>query len=367
MKQHAQNSIFNELFVLEMANNHWGRMERGLKIISSFGQVVRFNNMRATIKLQFRDVESFIHRDFHARSDIWYVDKTIKTKLTRSNYRDLVSAVRENGCLASATPFDEASVDLCGELDLDVIKLASSDINDWFLIERIAELRKPVSFSTGGSSLKDMDDLVQFFSKRAIPFAINHCVSLYPTEDSQLELNQIDFLRNRYPHAVIGFSTHESNSWDASIMIAYSKGARTFERLIDIDMDGIPVSSYCSRPNQIESWFRAYNKAKEMSGGSGVERRSISEKETKYLDALVRGVYAKRSLPVGHVIHHSHILEDFYLAIPLQKGQLSCRELMNGEVLRNPVNKDSPLQIADIEGPYSASAELTARIFERGL
>ena len=58
--------IFEELFVLEMANNHWGRLERGLKIVTSFGQIVRFNNARAAIKLQFRDVDTFIHKDYRA-------------------------------------------------------------------------------------------------------------------------------------------------------------------------------------------------------------------------------------------------------------------------------------------------------------
>ena len=48
--------------------------------------------------------------------------------------------------------------------------------------------------STGGCSLKDLDDLVTFFENRNIPLAINHCVSLYPSEDNELELNQIDFL-----------------------------------------------------------------------------------------------------------------------------------------------------------------------------
>ena len=45
--------IFEDLFVLEMANNHLGSLERGLKIVAEFAQVVRFNNVRATIKLQF--------------------------------------------------------------------------------------------------------------------------------------------------------------------------------------------------------------------------------------------------------------------------------------------------------------------------
>ncbi len=45
------NEIFQDLFVLELANNHWGKIERGLKIIHDFAEVVRTNNVRAAIKL----------------------------------------------------------------------------------------------------------------------------------------------------------------------------------------------------------------------------------------------------------------------------------------------------------------------------
>jgi sialic acid synthase SpsE len=354
--------IFEDLFVLELANNHLGSVERGLRIIHEFAQVVRFNNVRATIKLQFRDVGSFVHKDYLQSSER-YIAKTLRTALTDDEYGTLVKAIRQAGCIPTATPFDERSVDLCVELGLPILKVASSDLNDWILLEKIAKTKKPVVISTGGSSLKDLDDVVTFFANRNIPLGINHCVSIYPSEDSELELNQIDFLRNRYPNNTIGLSTHEYSDWKDSMLIAYAKGARTFERHIDTDSDGTKVSPYCSLPHQIDEWFKAFHKAKAMCGAPGTQKRMPPKKETEYLDALVRGVYAKRDLPEGHQLTD----DDVYLAIPLHKGQLSCRELMNGELLLNPVKADRAIRIDDIESPYSQIPSLRKIIYARGM
>lgn len=356
-------SVFDNLFVLEMANNHWGDVNRGLKIIADYAKVVRYNNVRAAMKFQFRDVDSFIHKDFRARTDIRYIKKTLDTQLDWSDYQKMVTAVRNSSMISMATPFDETSVEKCVELGIQLIKIASSDIKDWFLIEKIAATKKPVIISTGGSSLRDLDDIVSFFAKRNIPLAINHCVSIYPSEDYELEMNQIDFLKHRYPENVIGYSTHEYRDWRDSTLIAYAKGARTFERHVDIEMGGIPVSPYCSLPEQVDAWFKAFAKAEEMCGGSGASKRLPPEKEISYLDGLVRGVYAKHDLPAGHILTD----ESVYLAVPLQKGQISCREMMRGEVLLQPIAKDAPIAFNNIDSPYGADSQLAKMIDKRGI
>jgi len=355
--------IFEDLFVLELANNHWGSIERGLRIVKEFSAVVRYNNVRAAIKLQFRDVDNFIHKDFRNRDDIRYIKKTLDTQMTEDNIAILVEAIRRGNCLRMATPFDEKSVDQCLELGIDFIKVASSDVTDWVLLEKIAKTRKPVIVSTGGSSLKDLDDMVTFFENRNIPLAINHCVAIYPSEDSELQLNQIDFLKHRYPNHTIGFSTHEYHDWTSSIMIAYAKGARSFERHIDINSDDQPKSLYCSTPEQIGTWFQAYKKVKEMCGQPGNEKAQPVHKEIEYLISLVRGVYAKCDLPAGHILTP----EDYYLAIPLQKGQLSCRELLNDLILSQACSKDSPIMVDMLDNPYSRYEGLRKMIYERGL
>ena len=359
-------NIFEDLFVLEMASNHQGNLARGLSIIDQYAKIVRFNNIRAAIKLQFRDMDNFVHKDFVGREDIRYVKRVNDTKLTKNEFGTLVETIVRSGCIPMATPFDEKSVDWCVEFNMPIIKVASADNNDWMLLEKIAKTRKPVIVSLGGLSQKDNDDLVLFFEHRNIPLALNHCVAAYPHEDAEAELNQIDFLRQRYPNLVIGYSCHEYHDWTSSVQIAHAKGARTFERHVDINDDGFEVAKYSSLPHQIDAWFKSWHKARELCGASGAQRRAPLARETAYLDSYIRGVYAKRDLEKGQVLTE----DDIYLSIPLQKGQISCRELMLGKYghhMLGDCKKDAPLTIDVLDTPYAHNAELKKSIYDRGL
>jgi len=150
------------------------------------------------------------------------------------------------------------------------------------------------------------------------------------------------------------------------MLISYGKGARTWERHIDIDYEGVPVSNYCSLPHQVDEGFKAFHKAAEMCGGPSDSRRVISKKEVEYLDALVRGAYAKHDIDAGYVLDSKTFAKDFYLAIPLLKGQLSCREVMNGEKLTKPIKANEALTIEHIDGPYAENNSLKQLIMNRG-
>ena len=132
-------SIFEDLFVLELANNHWGKLDRGLKIVNDFAKVVRFNNVRAAIKLQFRDVDSFIHKDHRNREDVRYIKKTLATKLSWEDLRS-PDQRREEG--RHDHHGDAVRRDVGGQMrrvrcaDFEDRQLRHS--NDWVLIEKMA-------------------------------------------------------------------------------------------------------------------------------------------------------------------------------------------------------------------------------------
>ena len=100
-----------------------------------------------------------------------------------------------------------------------------------------------------------------------------------------------------------------------------------------------------------------------MCGNSSLAKRRCPPEEIKYLDALVRGVYAKRNLKKGERLSE----EKLYLAIPLQKGQFSCREVMSGQILLANVEKDSPIMVEAVDSPYAHDVELNAYIKKRGI
>ena len=355
------NKIFENLFVLELANNHWGSLSRGKQIVREFAKVVKENKIKAAIKLQFRDVDNFIHKDFKQEGKdteltalpkrTRYIQKTSKTKLTYDEFKELIDYIKKHDCIPMSTPFDEKSVDWCVQMNLSLIKIASSDINDWLLLNKIASTKKPVIISTGGANDKQIDDVIKFFTNRNIPIAVNHCVSKYPSEDNELELDQIDYLKQKYPDLVIGLSTHEYHDWHSSMYISYAKGARTWERHIDIPYpaghEQKEVSNYCSLPSQVNEWFKAFNKAKIMCGTSLNERRVIDEKESKYLESLYRGLYLKQDLAKGTKITVEHL----YSAIPYQKEieHITSREYFDSDfILNKDLKKDAPLTKNDI-------------------
>lgn len=310
------------LFILEMANNHMGDILHGIKVIRTFGEVCRkYPQFNFAFKLQYRDLDTFIHPDAKGRDDIKYVKRFSETRLSRAEFDQLIAEMRAQGFLTMSTPFDERSVDLIEEQNLDIIKIASCSFGDWPLFERIAATNKPIIASTAGARLEVIDRVISFLHHRKKDFAIMHCVGEYPTANEHMHLSQIDFLKSRYSEVRVGFSTHESPEDTDIVKIAFAKGASIFEKHVGVLTDNYQVNSYSATPDQVDAWLAAAQKTLILCG-VGDTRIPFNKAEADSLRSLRRGMFAKRAIGKGKKIS----ADDIYFAFPPEDNQYTAND-----------------------------------------
>lgn len=340
------NFDFDSLFVFDLANNHQGKVEHGIRIIKEISHVVHDNGVRGALKFQFRQLDTFIHPDHQQDSPNKHIPRFLSTRLSRQEFVQLTDTVKANDLITMATPFDEESVDIICEMGVEIIKIASCSAADWPLLEKITECNKPVIFSTGGLTLEQIDELVSFFDHRRVHFAIMHCVSIYPTLDHQMQLNQIELLRRRYPSKAIGFSTHEKPDDIAPVQIAVAKGGRILERHVGVETKEIKLNAYSSTPLQIDRWIKAALKAQSLCGAA-VRPHALPE-ETAAVESLRRGVYARQTLKKNSIIKRG----DIYFAMPYMDGQL-CSGVWKSDIIAaaEDVERNQPLMLSTLQIP----------------
>lgn len=313
------------LFILEMANNHMGDVAHGIALIRAFGAVCKKYPFNFAFKLQYRDLDTFIHPQMQGRDDVKYIKRFSETKLTRADFDTLVAEMRAQGFLTMSTPFDETSVDVIEAQNLDIIKIASCAFTDWPLLERIVKTSQPIIASTAGASLEQIDSVVSFLAHRKKYFAILHCVGEYPTPDDHMNLSQVDFLnarfKDRHPELNIGFSTHEDPNNTDIVKLAIAKGVKIFEKHVGLATEKYALNAYSASPEQLDAWLSAAQYAMTVCG-EGAQRFNDNATEAASLRSLQRGVFAKRKIQKGETFNS----ENVYFAFPPQDGQFTAND-----------------------------------------
>ena len=327
---------FKNLFVFDMANNHQGDLNHAINIVKKLGEICTNKGIKGALKLQFRDLNTFIHKNEKKNQNNPNIERFLSTELNWDEFENIKKSITNNNMLSMCTPFDEYSVEKIIELKFDIIKVASCSADDWPLLEKIALSGLPVVASTGGLNIDQIDDLVSFFNHKGVDFSIMHCISIYPTPTDETQIGFIQTLKNRYPKIEIGWSTHEDPEQMDIIKIAYALGSRMFERHVGISNDKYKLNAYSSTPEQVSKWVDSLSKAKEIIGGS---KKVILEKEKNALIKLKRGVYAKNK-----IIKNAYLKkENVYFAIPFSEGQLDSGSWNENIKTTVDIDKDNPI------------------------
>lgn len=340
-----KDDIFYNLFVFDIANNHMGDVDHGIRIIRELHKVTESFNFPCAIKFQYRDLESFIHPDYKGRHDLKYIKRFQETRLSDDELFYMKQEADNLGFVSICTPFDEVSVKKIIDFDFDIIKVASCSFTDWPLMEKIAETDRPIIASTAGATTDEIDRVVIFFKHRRKKFALMHCVGEYPTLTDHLNINQIAFLKNRYPDITIGYSTHEDPCNLDAVKLAIAKGSRIFERHVGIETERYPLNAYSSTPEQIDKWLLSAWEAIMMLGVSN-KRRKIYEKEKDDLQGLMRGVFAKQDIDMGQKVTP----DNTFFAIPNLGGQLVANNMSKYTefIAKKDIKANEPVFFKDV-------------------
>ena len=127
------------LYIFEMANNHQGSVEHAKLIIDKFSNIAKQKNINAAVKLQFRQLDTFIHDEFK-NSDLKFVKRFNSTRLSRDQFYEIVRYIKDSGLTPIATPFDNESLSWFEEFDIPIIKIASCSIDDYPLLNEVSKI-----------------------------------------------------------------------------------------------------------------------------------------------------------------------------------------------------------------------------------
>ncbi len=358
-----QQEIFNDLIIFEMANNHQGNLNHGLRIIKELGNIAKKYTVRCAVKLQYRNLDTFIHPDYKGRKDINHIPRFESTRLAYEDFSILVKAIQNEGMLAMSTPFDEDGVDWCMKQDLGIIKIASCSANDWPLLDKVAKANKPIIVSTGGKTIEDIDNIYTFFTHRKCKFALLHCIAEYPAPDEHIQLDFIDKLSKRYPEIAIGYSGHENPDNNIIQMMAIAKGATILERHVGVPTENITLNKYSLNPKQVDAWIKKVVEARNLCEIKGTQK-FISEAEISSLRSLQRGIFANKEIKKGQIIKES----DIFFAMPCSEGQMTSGEYFKGLKATKDYAKNEAIveknEITDIKKLRSAIHDVKGLLLE---
>lgn len=185
----------------------------------------------------------------------------------------------------------------------DKIKVASRDLTNLPLLEALAETKLPLIISLGMSGKKELDDALAVISKIHSDIAILHCVSEYPTQYKNVNLNTIKYLQENYGQYIIGYSDHTIGI--ATPVAAVAMGAQIIEKHITIDrkLKGTDQAGSLA----MDGIERMVRDIRNLEISLGENDLFICDDVKTSKDKLERSIATIRPLKAGHLLSDNDI------------------------------------------------------------
>jgi len=308
----------DSIIIAEVGQNHQGDLDNAREYIKVFA-----NAGADVVKFQTRDNKYLFsagaynapYNSENAFDQIYGLHRE-KLELEKEWIAILKSDCVKYGVKFMSTPFDEPSLNLLLQNEVDILKIASFDLGNLPFINKIAKAGKPTVISIGGGKSdqiqSSLDILRQSLDDSLI--AVLHCVSEYPCGYDVLGLDNIQVLKDKFPNILIGLSDHYNGILSGPI--GFMKGARIFEKHVTLNRSWKGTDhNFALEPDGFRKFVRDINrvpfmmKPKDISeigkepvfqklGKSIVASKDVAKDEILTLDNLSGKIFEKQYIPV---------------------------------------------------------------------
>jgi len=211
----------------------------------------------------------------------------------------------------------------------DKLKVASRDLTNLPLLAALAETKIPIIVSTGMAGKKELDDAIEVITQYHSDLSILHCVSQYPTEPKNVNLNTIPYLMKNYMDFVIGYSDHTIGI--ATPVAAVAMGAKIIEKHITLDrrMKGTDQAGSLG-PDGVHRMVRDI---RILDQSMGIEDIFIVPETNVAKEKLERSIATNKELIKGSIITE----DDIHMLSPGDGFKWAERHQVIGKIIKETI------------------------------
>lgn len=270
------------------------------------------------------------------RYDYWQ-----RMEFTEEQWLRLKKHADEQGLKFLSSPFSVEAVELLTRVGVAAWKIASGEMSNAPMFERIVATKLPVILSSGMSSLSEIDMAVERVKAKGLPLTVLQCTSLYPCPPERIGLNLIPFFRERYGCAV-GLSDHSGTIYAG--LAAATLGIDLLEVHVTLSREmfgpDVPVSLTTTELRQLVDGVRFIQKM----NAHPLDKDALALEMQPLRDLFTKSIVARFDLSAGSVLRQ----EDLTVKKPGTGIPASQLQAVTGRALRHSVSADQILHESDL-------------------
>lgn len=285
--------------VVEVNSSHGGDMEIAKEMIDKAvemgGDCVKFQSWTA---------DSLYCKSYYEKNPI--AKRFVKKfSLSPAQLKELSIYCNGKGIAFSSTPYSEEEVDfLVEQCQVPFVKIASMEVNNPKFLHYIGSKHVPVVLSTGMSTMEEVTEAVEVLKKSGVTqMVILHCVSIYPTILTSVNLRNIIGLRDRFIDFPVGFSDHTEG--DAAAVASVALGACMLEKHFTLDKNKVGMDN--GMATEPKEFAALVNKCKNIQIALGSTQRELLPLEFEQRRKMRRSLVAIRDIHVGEIIEEGDL------------------------------------------------------------